>query len=205
MSAEPVQKEIDTSAAATAAPAAAAGTAAATPAPSKMMPNKNGGYDIDRYSWAQRLSELTVTVPVPKGTRGKEVQCKITDTKLFLKLKDKVILDGEWDKPIRSADSFWSIQDQCAIVLEVQKQNTMEWWKCVLKGEPEIDTTKVIPEDSRLSDLDGETRRMVEKMMYDQRQKMAGLPTSEEQEKMNVLEKFKKEHPEMDFSQAKFC
>ena len=164
----------------------------------------NGG-STDRYVWTQQLSELNVTIPVPLGTKTRDLVVDIKNKRLRVGIKGQPpIVDGELHKRVIVDDSFWTLEDAKEVCINLQKDNKMEWWKCVIVGDPEINTQKVQPENSKLGDLDGETRQTVEKMMYDQRQKAMGLPSSEEQQKQEMLKKFMAQHPEMDFSNAKF-
>lgn len=172
-------------------------------------PNAGNGGSCEGYQWTQTLKDVNITVPVPRGVKGRDIECKVTTTTLSVGLKRKPpIIKGKLSKVCRPSDMIWTLDDDTdgdgrIITIELPKKNGMEWWKCVIEGHDEIDTSKVVPENSKLSDLDGETRQTVEKMMYDQRQKSMGLPTSDEKKKQNVLKKFMAQHPEMDFSNAK--
>ena len=168
-------------------------------------PAGNGGTVDGKYVWTQTLQELSVTVALPDNTRGRDLNVVIAKNRLRVGLRGKKenIVDGDLTHAIIVDDSFWTVEDGRRLVLTLQKSNQMEWWESVCAGDPGINVRKVQPENSQLSDLDGETRQTVEKMMYDQRQKALGLPTADEAKKFEILEKFKRSHPEMDFSQAK--
>jgi len=155
------------------------------------------------YSWTQELGELDITVPVPQGTRGVDLAVVLQKKKLSVGLKGSdPILDGALCKEIKVEDSTWTVQDNKIVLIHLEKLN-QQWWENVLTHHPKIDTKKIEPKDSKLSDLDGETRGMVEKMMFDNQQKQLGRPTSDELKKMEALKKFQAAHPELDFSQAK--
>ncbi|KAJ3129599.1 hypothetical protein HK100_008506 [Physocladia obscura] len=158
------------------------------------------------YKWKQTLQEVEVRVNVGKGVRGKDLDIQIKKDSLrvaFKNKKDEPIIDGLLCKSVKLEDSTWTI-DNGEVLINLEKVNGVEWWKNVIQDHPAIDTTKIQPENSKLADLDGETRGMVEKMMFDQRQKAAGLPSSDDLKKQDMLKKFQEQHPEMDFSNAKF-
>lgn len=170
-------------------------------------PIGNGGTIPNKYVWTQTLQELTINIPLPDNTRGRDLNVTISKKHLkvgYAKTKSDFIVNDELTKPIIVDDSFWTIEDGNRLVLTLTKSNQMEWWDApCLNDTPKINIQKVQPENSNLNDLDGETRQTVEKMMYDQRQKALGLPTADEQKKLDILQKFKAAHPEMDFSNAK--
>ncbi|KAJ5928301.1 Nuclear movement protein nudC [Penicillium verhagenii] len=160
------------------------------------------------YQWTQSIRDLDLTAPIPANIKGRDMEVILTKSKIRVAIKGQdPIIEGDFPHPILVDESSWTLETTSKppgkeVSIHLDKVNKVEWWPHVVKGAPKIDVTKITPENSSLSDLDGETRAMVEKMMYDQRQKEAGGLTSDEQKKKELLEKFKADHPEMDFSNA---
>jgi len=173
-----------------------------------LIPVNNGG-KTENYVWTQTLSELDVLIEVPRlPSKSFFVEIKSNHLKMGVKGK-KLVIDDDLEKEVDPEESLWSMSEEAGIAgklmtISLVKKKKMEWWSRVCLGDPKINTRKIEPENSNLGDLDGDTRKTVEKMMFDQRQKAQGLPTSEEIQNKDKLKSFMAAHPEMDFSKCNF-
>lgn len=136
----------------------------------KQVPIGNGGV-TPRYYWTQTVNEATVYVDVPPGTRSKDVECVIQPRRLKLKVRGAgtatggareaageggalgrggkgeerdgdLIFDSDLPSAVSREDSMWSLNDGTTVVISFEK-TTKSWWKSVVEGDPEIDTSKV--------------------------------------------------------------
>jgi hypothetical protein len=133
----------------------------------------------------------------------KMTKISFTIDKLEVAVKGQSVINGKWKNKINPEETYWTIEDGELdnykgkyIHINVEKwKNQTSWWNTPIEGDVEINTQKINPEPSKLSDLDGETRSTVEKMMFDMRQKQQGLPSSDELDKKRKMDEFMKAHP----------
>ncbi|XQJ28923.1 nuclear movement protein, putative [Leishmania guyanensis] len=136
--------------------------------------NEQCGGDYTLYTFGQSEKEVTITVPLAPGTRGKSLCVDIKPKYLQIEVPSKgTILAGELYKPISVHDSTWCIQDGRELVVVLAKTNIQyeEWWPHVVTGERQIDFKTLKPPSIRFSDLDSGAQATVAKMMHEQHQK----------------------------------
>jgi len=142
------------------------------------------GAVTDKYHWSQSIYEVTVEVEVEKDARAKEIEVDITPTRLNIKCRGKTIIGGKLHEKVTCDQCVWHLDDG-KVVISFEKQR-QTWWKCVLEGDQEIDTTKV--ESTRTMDeYDGETQGAIRKIMFDQHQKTKGEATSDQIRTADVM------------------
>ena len=62
------------------------------------------------YKWQQQLADVDISVPVPKGTRARDLNVVIGKKKLSVALKNQEpIMGGELCKEIKVEDSTWTV------------------------------------------------------------------------------------------------
>jgi len=98
-------------------------------------------YHTPDYSWSQNIEEVNVTVNVPEGTRGKdlEVQIKTDSLKVKLKGQPKAYIDGILWSKVKTKDCLWTLEDNKVVSLCLPKVTSHESWKALIKGEHEVD------------------------------------------------------------------
>eukprot|EP01061_Rhynchopus_euleeides_P004481 TRINITY_DN13735_c0_g1_i1.p1 TRINITY_DN13735_c0_g1~~TRINITY_DN13735_c0_g1_i1.p1 ORF type:complete len:216 (+),score=82.85 TRINITY_DN13735_c0_g1_i1:133-780(+) len=163
-------------------------------------PNDNCGcaYPDLGYEWAQGESDVTVTIPIPKGTKGKMCDVRITNTTLHAGLKGKEpVVTGTLYSRIKEEDSMWSIEDGERLVVHLEKANLKheEWWDCLVQGHPKLNMKNIKPPPKQFQSMEDGAQATIQKMMFDQHQKRLGKPTSQELQIQEAMEKFKEQFP----------
>mmetsp|Transcript_6695 Transcript_6695/g.13489 ORF Transcript_6695/g.13489 Transcript_6695/m.13489 type:complete len:338 (+) Transcript_6695:158-1171(+) len=158
----------------------------------KQIPFAGNGGVTDRYHWSQTLEELTIHLNIPQGTEAKQIECSLQASKLRVALKTsgQVLLEGAYPNPerVKPDECFWSVERGTSTLVISLAKTRETWWDSILQGEPEIDTTQV-DSTKNIDEYDESTQAAIRKVMFDQRQKAQGLPTSDELSKQSLLEK----------------
>ena len=66
-----------------------------------------------------------------------------------------MIIEGELYDKVKAEDSIWTIEENKLLLLNLEK-NEENIWKTVIKGDEEIDTSKV-DNSKKLEEFDEET------------------------------------------------
>eukprot|EP00559_Dactyliosolen_fragilissimus_P006241 CAMPEP_0184871268 /NCGR_PEP_ID=MMETSP0580-20130426/40566_1 /TAXON_ID=1118495 /ORGANISM="Dactyliosolen fragilissimus" /LENGTH=327 /DNA_ID=CAMNT_0027373893 /DNA_START=92 /DNA_END=1072 /DNA_ORIENTATION=+ len=144
----------------------------------KQVPVGNGG-SRGNSKWTQTLNEVSIALPLPDKIRSRDLDVTLKSTHISVKLKDRsqILLEGNLTEKIRTAESTWSLEG--GVLLITMEKIVHTWWKCILLGDEEIDTS-LVDSTRNISEYDDATQGMIRKILFDQRQARLGLPSSDD-------------------------
>ncbi|XP_050298419.1 nudC domain-containing protein 3 isoform X2 [Anthonomus grandis grandis] len=127
----------------------------------------NGGV-YDDYCWSQSIKEVDVTIKLPPDVSAKHIKVTILPQSLMVKVKDKIVLQGDLCQKCKSTDAIWSL-DQMKLQIHLDKCNEI-WWDCLVTSEPKLDVSKL--DCSRpFEDLPEEAQVKIEELGWNQERK----------------------------------
>ena len=126
----------------------------------------NNGLELENYKWTQNHKDVTIIIPITKNIKSKDISIKFSHNKLYVNILDSIIIDNELFGLVIKDNCTWMI-DNLDLIIELDKKKFDDWWKYAIKGEPEIDLSKIITENTS-EHLDQETKSSIDKMIYEQ-------------------------------------
>lgn len=171
------------------------------------LDDKNGGR-CKNYTWVQtQIEQFEMFIPIDQSAKGSDIKVTYDSKHLTVIVKGETLVNGDLFAPINGETFFWTVDSNKHgkyISITFEKINRMQWWDYVIKGDDILSLSKINPEASKLSDCDPSIRPEIEKMMIENSMKLQGKPFHKDPKTNDALQKFMKDHPEMDFSKAKF-
>lgn len=146
------------------------------------------GAKTEKYAWSQDLHNVTVQINLPQQTRSKDLKIEIKPKYVMACYKGKEsepLIKGEICEKVKVDDTMWSIEEGTQLIFNFEKAYEAIW-KCVVLGDEEIDT-KTVDNSKRVEDFDQETQGHLQKVLYERDRKMNGLPTTEEEKNMKLM------------------
>eukprot|EP00746_Dinoflagellata_sp_MGD_P145303 gnl/MRDRNA2_/MRDRNA2_77933_c0_seq2.p1 gnl/MRDRNA2_/MRDRNA2_77933_c0~~gnl/MRDRNA2_/MRDRNA2_77933_c0_seq2.p1 ORF type:complete len:306 (+),score=82.40 gnl/MRDRNA2_/MRDRNA2_77933_c0_seq2:360-1277(+) len=140
----------------------------------KLVPNTGHGYNYGTHAFTQTVKEVTVTVPVPQGTRSNMLDITISRQGLSVGFKGQdPIVKGDLFGEVKLDDCTWEVSDGklVEVLLVKSEVHGIRWWDRVFTTDRQIDTDKIMNENLKASDFNPETRQNLEKMIHDRQQK----------------------------------
>lgn len=63
------------------------------------------------FTWSQTITDVTINIPIPEGTSGKQIDWTISTNKLRIGIRGQkeALLEGELCAPVKPHDCTWTV------------------------------------------------------------------------------------------------